>query len=331
MEQTKLVDAFRQMVLVRRFDETALQLRLAGKIVGVVHPYIGEEAVAVGAVATLEARDMIVSHHRGHGHLIARGANVGLMMAELLGRTTGHCHGKGGSMHIADYDAGILGANGIVGAGLPIGAGAALAAQMLETGAVVMVFFGDGATGQGVFHESLNIAALQSLPIVFVCENNQYAAETPVAASLATPDVANFGGSYGVPSAVIDGGDVLAVYDACATAVARARSGNGPTLLECKTHRWGVHSQRGNPVSDKRSQDAMAWARSRDPIAAFRRWLIDTGVATNEELDAVCEEVDTSLSAALAFAEASPIPDPEAAYTDVFASGGVEVRPRWAL
>src|SRR5712692_6819384 len=195
MEQTKLVDAFRRMVLMRRFDETALQLRLSGRIFGVVHPYIGEEAVAVGAVDTLEARDMLVSHHRGHGHLIARGADVSLMMAELFGRTSGHCHGKGGSMHIADYSAGIIGANGIVGAGLPIGAGAALAAQMLESGAVVMVFFGDGATGQGVFHESLNIAALLSLPIVYVCENNQYAAETPIASSLATPDIATLGGS----------------------------------------------------------------------------------------------------------------------------------------
>src|SRR5438067_2826150 len=211
MDSSELLGMFRQMVLIRRFDELAMQLRLEGRIYGVVHPYIGEEAIAVGVCANLRTTDRIVSNHRGHGHCIAKGADIKRMMAELFGRRDGYCKGKGGSMHIADFDVGMLGANGIVGAGLPIAAGAAVAAQLEGSDAVAVGFFGDGATGEGPFHESLNISALMKLPVVWVCENNQYAAETPVESGLAARNVADLAAGYGMPGELVDGHDVLAV------------------------------------------------------------------------------------------------------------------------
>src|SRR5438067_4322561 len=210
-EPEKSVEMLRQMVLIRRFDELALELRLAGRIHGVVHPYIGQEAIAVGVCANLRPTDRITSTHRGHGHCIAKGADIRRMMAELFGRRDGYCKGKGGSMHIADFEVGMLGANGIVGAGLPIAAGAAVAAQLEGSDAVAVGFFGDGATGEGPFHESLNISALMKLPVVWVCENNQYAAETPVESGLAARNVADLAAGYGMPGELVDGHDVLAV------------------------------------------------------------------------------------------------------------------------
>src|SRR5947207_7481627 len=221
----QLVEMLRRMVLIRRFDELALELRLAGRIHGVVHPYIGQEAIAVGVCANLRPTDRITSTHRGHGHCIAKGADIRRMMAELFGRRDGYCKGKGGSMHIADFDVGMLGANGIVGAGLPIAAGAAVAAQLEGSDGVSVGFFGDGATGEGPFHESLNIAALLKLPVIWVCENNQYAADTPVEAGLSARHVADLAAGYDMPGYVVDGNDVLAVYAAASRAVARARAG----------------------------------------------------------------------------------------------------------
>src|SRR6266568_2108443 len=219
----------RKMIMVREFDQLAIKLRTAGKITGAVHPYVGEEAVASGVCSALRVSDRVTSTHRGHGHCIAKGADINRMMAELFGRSTGYCKGKGGSMHIADFDAGMLGANGIVGAGLPITAGAGVAAQLEGSDAVAVGFFGDGATGEGPFHESLNIASLLKLPVVWVCENNQYAAGTPVGAGLSAGNVADFAAGYNMPGHIVDGNDVLAVFAATREAVQRARSGDGPT------------------------------------------------------------------------------------------------------
>src|SRR5436190_5089317 len=223
-EPDACVEMYRQMVLIRHFEELALKLNTEGRIHGVVHPYAGQEAIAVGVCANLRVSDRIVSTHRGHGHCIAKGADIKRMMAELFGRRDGYCKGKGGSMHIADFDAGMLGANGIVGAGLPITAGAGVAAQLEGSDGVAVGFFGDGATGEGPFHESLNIASLLKLPVVWVCENNQYAAGTPVGAGLSAGNVANFAAGYDMPGYVVDGNDVLAVYAAASRAVARARA-----------------------------------------------------------------------------------------------------------
>ena len=231
-------EMLRQMLTIRRFEERASADYHAGKIYGVVHCYIGEEAVAVGVCAALDRGDRIISTHRGHGHCIAKGADLNRMMAELYGRQTGYCKGKGGSMHIADFDIGMLGANGIVAGGISIVTGAGLAAQMEGKGGVAVSFFGDGASNAGPFHECLNIAATWKLPMLYVCENNMYAAQTSAAATHALPDVAARAAGYGIPGVVVDGNDIFAVYQAAIRAVDRARSGGGPTLIECKTYRW---------------------------------------------------------------------------------------------
>src|SRR4029079_3593709 len=235
---TEPVELLRRMILIREFDERAIQLRTAGKIYGAVHPYVGQEAVAVGVCTPLAVTDRVTSTHRGHGHCIAKGADIRRMMAELFGRVDGYCKGKGGSMHIADFAVGMLGANGIVGGGLPIACGAALAAQLDGRGAVTIFFFGDGAAAEGEFHESLNIASLWKLPIVFVCENNQYAANNAVGVQHPRVDIAAHAAPYDMPGVAVDSNAVLAVRAATGTAVARARAGEGPSLLECRTYRW---------------------------------------------------------------------------------------------
>jgi acetoin:2,6-dichlorophenolindophenol oxidoreductase subunit alpha len=310
---------YRQMLLIRHFEELAIDLRQDGRIHGVVHPYSGQEAIAVGVCANLRLTDRIVSNHRGHGHCIAKGADIARMMAELFGRRDGYCKGKGGSMHIADFDAGMLGANGIVGAGLPIAAGAAVAAQLEGSDAVAVGFFGDGATGEGPFHESLNIAALLKLPVIWVCENNHYAADTPVESGLAAPNVADLAAGYAMPGYVVDGNDVLAVYAATYEAVNRARAGEGPTLLECKTWRHHVHAQRETPPPDRRPDELKEHWAERDPIPAFERYLQEHRIMTADQLADVGLSIDHDLSQAVAFAEASPYPAPEDALEDVFA------------
>jgi pyruvate dehydrogenase E1 component alpha subunit len=310
---------YRQMVLIRHFEELALQLLEAGRIHGVVHPYSGQEAIAVGVCANLRTSDRIVSNHRGHGHCIAKGADIKRMMAELFGRRDGYCKGKGGSMHIADFDVGMLGANGIVGAGLPIAAGAAVAAQLEGSHGVTVGFFGDGATGEGPFHESLNISALMKLPVLWVCENNQYAADTPVKTGLAPNDVADLASGYGIPGKVIDGNDVLAVFAATQEAVTRARDGLGPTLLECKTWRRHNHAHRGAPPPDRRPPDLRAYWEARDPIPAYEEYLRERGLMTVDQMADIGLSIDQDLTEAVEFAAASPYPDPEEALEDVFA------------
>jgi pyruvate dehydrogenase E1 component alpha subunit len=313
------VEILRQMVLIRRFDELAMELRLADRIYGVVHPYVGQEAIAAGVCANLRPTDRIVSNHRGHGHCIAKGADIRRMMAELFGRRDGYCKGKGGSMHIADFDVGMLGANGIVGAGLPITAGAGLAAQLEGGDNVAVGFFGDGATGEGPFHESLNIAALWKLPVIWVCENNQYAVDTPVERGLAARDVADLAAGYGMPGHVVDGNDVVAVYEATRVAVERARAGDGPTLLECKTWRRHQHALRDTVTPDRRPPEQIAEWTARDPIEAFERRVLGAGILTADQVADLRQSLEQDLADAVDFAEASPFPAPEEALEDVFA------------
>jgi acetoin:2,6-dichlorophenolindophenol oxidoreductase subunit alpha len=312
-------EMLRQMLTIRRFEERASADYLAGRIYGVVHCYIGEEAVAVGVCTALERGDRIISTHRGHGHCIAKGADLDRMMAELYGRQTGYCKGKGGSMHIADFGIGMLGANGIVAGGIAIVTGAGLAAQMEGKGGVAVSFFGDGASNAGPFHECLNIAATWKLPMLYVCENNMYAAQTSAAATHALGDVAARAAGYGIPGVVVDGNDIFAVYQAASRAVERARAGGGPTLIECKTYRWRAHTERkGQP--DPRDQDEVEVWKRKDPIVQLERRLRDQGDLDDAGLHDIDREVMGAIERAVAFADASPFPTPEQATDDVFAA-----------
>lgn len=309
--------AFRQLILIRRFDERALEYRFEDRILGTMHPYIGQEAVAVGVCSVLKPHDRIVSNHRGHGHCIAKGADVGRMVAELFGRVDGFCKGKGGSMHIADFGVGMLGANGIVAAGLPIAAGSALASQVRGEDVVTVAFFGEGSTGEGAFHEALNISALWKLPVVWICENNQWAADTPLRESVPLKTVFTFGAGYGIPAELVDGTSVEDVAGAAARAVDRARSGDGPTLLECRTFRWGVHAQRRAPIPEKRPATEVAAGVERDPIALFQQVLEERGYLRDGDAQEIREDVESELRAAERFAEASAYPDPSDALLDM--------------
>ena len=310
----------RQMQTIRRFEERASADFLSGDIYGVVHCYIGEEAVAVGVCAALEPDDQIISTHRGHGHCIAKGADLKRMMAELYGRETGYCKGKGGSMHIADFDIGMLGANGIVAGGISIITGAGLASQLDGKGRVAVCFFGDGASNAGPFHESVNIAATWKLPVVYVCENNLWAVNVAAGDSVSVPDVADRARGYGIPGVVVDGNDVQAVHDAAAEAVARARAGDGPTLIECKTYRHRRHTERADQPDDRPREEVEAWMKD-DPIDRLVTHLkAQQGQLSNDEWAALDAEVMAEIEAAVTFAKASPFPAREAANEDVFAS-----------
>jgi pyruvate dehydrogenase E1 component alpha subunit len=315
-KQRKLL---REMLTIRRFEERASADYIAGRIYGVVHCYIGEEAVAVGVCSALARTDQIISTHRGHGHCIAKGADLNRMMAELYGRQTGYCKGKGGSMHIADFGIGMLGANGIVAGGISIVTGAGLAAQMEGKGGVAVAFFGDGASNAGPFHECLNIAATHRLPVVYVCENNLWAAHTAAAATHAQNEVAGRAAGYGIPGVVVDGNDVFAVYQAANAAVERARRGDGPTLIECKTYRWRGHTERPGMVDPRDRAEIESW-QQKDPIALLERQLREQGELDEAGLRAMQAEITAALEAAVAFAEASPFPRPEQATEDVFAA-----------
>src|SRR5437867_1293995 len=275
-DKVELVEILRQMILIREFDVLAVELRTGKRSCGALHPCVGEEAVAVGVCAAPRPTDRITSTHRDDGHCIAKGADIKRMMAELFGRADGYCKGKGGSMHIADFAIGMLGANGIVAGGMPIACGAALAAQLEDQGAVAACFFGDGATGEGEFHETLNIASLWKLPLLFVCENNRYGAGNAVESVRSEADISLHAPAYGMPGVSVDGNDVLAVREAARQAVERARRGGGPTLLHCKTFRWLFHAMRDAPQPDLRSADLLAqWrARDRDPSARFQAVLV---------------------------------------------------------
>ena len=317
LDPGRLRDMLRTMLAIRQFDQRALELYREGVMRGTTHPYIGMEAVAVGTCATLRPGDRITSTHRGHGHCLAKGGDPRLMMAELLGKATGYCKGKGGSMHIADVDAGILGANGIVGGGIGLATGAALAAQLAGRDEVTVCFFGDGALNQGVLHESANLAAIWNLPVVYVCENNQYAMSARADKFTSVPDPTVRASAYGFPGFSCDGMDVLAVYRTAADAVARARAGTGPSLVVCVTYRFFGHHV-GDPLNYRDPAEVEVW-RARDPIERFRRELIEHGVMTGEQADALQADVVREIEAAIAFARSSPEPEVDTLMEDIYA------------
>ena len=320
LTKAQALDLLRQMWEVRMFEDKVYELLGRNLIKGASHLYAGEEAVAVGAISALGEDDLITSTHRGHGHCHARGATLAQteeakqvhynkMMAELCGRATGYCLGRGGSMHIADVEKGNLGATGIVGGNIPVATGAGLAQKMQGSGRVVLCFFGDGASNTGNFHESLNLAALWKLPVVYVVENNLYGMSVPLVKAAAKLDIADRACAYGIPGQVVDGMDVLAVREAVGQAIERARSGEGPSLIECKTYRWYGHS-RSDPRKYRTKEEEAAW-KARDPIPTFAARLVEAGIATEEEIDALEEQVEGEIEEATGFALGSPTPPVE--------------------
>jgi pyruvate dehydrogenase E1 component alpha subunit len=306
LNATQLREALYKMHLIRRFEEGAEDSYVRGQSYGTMHLSVGQEAVAVGVCTWLTDADYITSTHRGHGHCIAKGAKVDRMFAEFLGRETGYCRGRGGSMHIADPATGNLGANGIVGGGIPIAVGAALSAKKLKSGAVVVSFFGDGANNEGAFHESLNIASVWKLPVVFVCENNGYGMSVSTKRSTAVARVADRATAYAMPGVTVDGNNFAAVAEVSFEATERARKGEGPTLIECVTYRTRGHS-RSDRNRYRTAEEIETW-KARDPIPAFERELEGLGILTSAEIDKVRAEVEKEIKEALAFAEASPLP-----------------------
>jgi pyruvate dehydrogenase E1 component alpha subunit len=312
-----LAELFRRMLLVRQFELRAIEERRAGLIPGFIHSCVGQEASAIGACLALETDDVITSTHRGHGHLIGKGGDPRYMMAELAARSTGYCHGRGGSLHMADFDLGILGANGIVAGGIPIAVGAALALSMRRERRVALAFFGDGAVNEGAFHEAANLAGLWSLPVIFFCENNLYGEGTPQSKQAPVTDLAVRAEGYGFPGVIVDGQDVLAVYRAVKEAADRARAGEGPTFVEAKTYRYRGHYE-GDPQVYRLPGELESW-QARDPISAFRQALLDGGVLDEAALDQIETVVQAQLDEAVAFAKAAPMPQPEEALQGVYA------------
>lgn len=314
------VEMYRKMRLIRVFETRVVELVHANEIASVTHEYIGQEAVAVGVCSALRPDDAITSTHRGHGHIIAKGADVRRMMAELMGRRTGYNKGKGGSMHIADLSLNIYGANGIVGAGAPIAAGAALVMKAKKDQRVVACFFGEGALAQGVVYEAMNMAAIWNLPVVFVCDNNRYAVTTPIDAVSPVP-VIDRAKAHGFPGIDVDGMNVEAVYRATAEAVERARSGQGPTLLNCETYRYsGHHTAEAAMKLGYRTDDEIESWRRRDPIDTWSKRLLEAGVLSLEQKEAIDQEIDRLIEEAIEFARTSPWPDPKEALDDMYAT-----------
>ncbi len=312
----RLSDAFLKMVLIRKFEEGAEDAYMRGLIHGTMHLSIGQEASAVASCIALSDNDKITSTHRGHGHCIAKGADLGKMFAEFFGKETGYCRGRGGSMHIADVEKGNLGANGIVGGGLPIAVGAALSAKRLGTGAVTVCFFGDGANNEGAFHEALNVAAIWQLPVVFVCENNHYGMSTSVERSTAVKHIADRAAAYAMPGTTVDGNDFSAVAEAVDRAVNRARNGEGPSLVENLTYRWRGHSK-----SDRnryRTKAEIAEWQAQDPVQRMAAMLIDHKILSTNELQGIEAEADRIIDEAMTFAMNSPSPRIEEATRYVY-------------
>jgi len=317
LSKDKLLDVWEKMVKIRMFEDRTGVEFAAGKMPGFVHLYAGEEAVAVGVCSHLGDDDFITSTHRGHGHCIAKGCNVKFMMAELFGKATGYCKGKGGSMHIADVDKGILGANGIVGAGLALACGPALMAKVKGTEQVTVCFFGDGASNQGTFHESLNLSSIWKLPVVYVVENNGYAQSTPQDYHQNIDDIALRAQAYGIPGISVDGMDFFAVHEAAGEAIKHARQGHGPTLVECKTYRYYGHFQ-GDAMAYRTKEEMEEYKQKKDCLKIFRKAITDRCLVTNEELDELENRVTQEINRAVEFAEESKFPEPEEALNDVY-------------
>jgi len=319
LKKEKLLELYATMQTIRQFESRIVDLYAKGEIPGLAHLYVGEEAVATGVCAALKDDDYITSTHRGHGHVIAKGAQLGPMMAELFGRRTGCCKGKGGSMHIADMNIGILGANGIAGGGLPIAVGAGWSAKWRGTDQVTACFFGDGSSNNGAFHESLNLASLKKLPVIFVCENNLYGISVSQARHQTIIDIATRATSYDMPGVTIDGNDVLEVHQTALKAVKRARAGEGPTLIECKTYRWrGHHEGDPNQGARYRTRDEIEVWIAKCPIHRFAGKLVKDKVATRNKLETIDREVLKKIDAAVEFAKESEFPAVAEMYEDVY-------------
>jgi len=315
-----LLEMLKKMLEIRYFEEKVVDQYARGAVPGLAHLYIGEEAVAVGACMNLSDEDYITSTHRGHGHCIAKGGELKPMMAELFGKKTGYCKGKGGSMHIAAFDKGILGAMGIVGSGSPIAVGAALGIKKQNLDRVVICFFGDGASNEGATHEAMNFASLHKVPVVFVCENNLYGISVAQHRHQAIKDIVVRAAGYNMPGVIVDGMDVLAVYEAVKEAVKRAKSGKGPTLVECKTYRFrGHHEGDPNQGLRYRTKEEMAGWRKRCPIESFKQKLLKDKVAQKKEIDEIEIDVERRVEEAFVYAMESPFPKPEEALEDLFA------------
>lgn len=313
-----LTGLYATMLRIREFENQVFEFYKLGQMPGVAHLYIGEEAVATGACATLESKDYVGSTHRGHGHLIARGADMRRMMAEILGKKDGYCGGKGGSMHISDMTKGIIGANGIVGGGIPIATGAAYMAKIKNTGQVTLSFFGDSTTNQGAFHESLNMASAWKLPIVYIIENNLFGISVRINRVVNVEDLSIRAKAYGIPGVTIDGNDVVQVYETVKEAVEYARAGNGPTLVECKTYRWKGHHS-GDPATQYRTREEEAHWKAKCPVGCFRSYLIEKAGVQENEIERIESTVMSEIEQAAEFARKSPFPDASEAFTDIFA------------
>lgn len=315
LSKKRALDLYRKLMTVRRFEEKVDELFRAGVIYGTVHVSVGQEAVAVGVGDALNEDDYVLATHRGHGHCLMRGADPKLMMAELLGKATGLCKGKGGSMHIIDVDKGMLGAMGIVGQGMPLATGVALALKMQKRPQVIVAFFGDNASAGGPFHEAMNCASLWKLPVVFVCENNRYGISVSIEKTSSVKDIAIRANGYDVPGVVVDGMDVLAVQEEAKKAIKRARDGKGPSLLECKTYRFLGHSRGDPPYGPYRTKEELDSWKKRDPLLLLSK----QGKLTKAEMEKIEKEVTEELDEAVRFAEESPEPDVQTALEDVYA------------
>jgi TPP-dependent pyruvate/acetoin dehydrogenase alpha subunit len=314
------IGLLRTMVRIRAFEERVRDLFAAGRLPGFVHLSIGQEGVAAGACAALRTDDYVLSTHRGHGHMVAKGADTARMMAELYAKRTGSCKGKGGSMHIADASVGVLGANGVVAGGLTVAVGVGLSIKQRKTGQVCLCFFGDGAANRGPLHEALNLAVIWKLPVIFLCENNGWASSTPHRYACAVPDVAARAAGYGLHGVIADGMDALEVYAAVREAVDRARAGGGPAFIEAKVVRWQGHYE-GDPQG-YRDRAEVAEGKARDAIARLRSTLLAQSILTTEQVAEMERAADAEIDAAVAFGESSPLPGPEEALRDLYAEPG---------
>jgi TPP-dependent pyruvate/acetoin dehydrogenase alpha subunit len=315
----RMLALYRQMLLIRRCEEALVRLYAAGKFAGACHTYIGEEAVATGVSAHLRTDDVVFSTHRGHGHALAKGVTPREVIAELLGKATGCSGGRGGSMHLFKPEIGFMGSSGIVGPCITLAAGAAYRARLLKSDRVSVAFFGDGAVNNGSFHEGLNMAAAWDLPALFVCENNLYATEVPFRTVAKNPSVAARAQAYGLPGVELDGNDVLAIYEAAGQAIARARAGDGPTLIECKTYRQRAHAEGMRDAGYRTADEVNQW-KARDPIKRLGTRLLETGDATQAELDALDAEIRATVEEAVAYADQSPWPDPATVLDHVYST-----------
>ncbi|MCG9479869.1 MAG: thiamine pyrophosphate-dependent dehydrogenase E1 component subunit alpha [Actinomycetia bacterium] len=310
LTKTDRITILKTLLKIRRFEEKTIQLYQTGKIWGYLHPYLGEEAVASGACQAIKKDDYIVSTHRGHGHCIAKGGDLNKMMAELLGKSTGYCKGRGGSMHIADTHLKILGANGIVGGGIPISVGAGFSCKLEGRGRVVLCFFGDGAANNGVFHESLNMASVFKLPVIYICENNLYAISMCSKDSVACEDVADRSDSYSMPGIIVDGTDPEQIFKAVSDAARGARKGRGPSLIEAKTYRFTGHHP-NDPAEYRKKEEADYYKSEKDPVTNYTQKLIKEKVVTKKQVQDIDREITDSVEESVKFAEQSPEPDLE--------------------